>query len=362
MATKKVFFTVGPSQIYPTIPKHFKTALKQNIPSLYHRGQKFQNLYFKTTQNLRKLMNIPLSHHIFFLGSSLESMERIIENCVEKYSFHFINGSFSKKFYTIAKMLKRQPEKIEVPFGAGFDFSKVDIPKKTELICLTYNETSSGVALSLPEIYQLKLKYPSVLIALDIVSSAPYSKIDFSYIDMAFFSGQKCFGLPAGLGVLIVNKKAIAKAKKLAKKNINIGSYHNFLSFLEEDNKHQTPETPNVLDIYLLGKVCDDMLVKGIKKIRQEINKKADYVYNFFDRHYCYKPFVKNHVLRSKTTIVIDVLDKAEKIVKQLKKHGFIVSQGYKQYKNNHLRIANFPSHPFTKIKKITKIISNNKK
>ena len=36
-------------------------------------------------------------------------------------------------------------------------------------------------------------------------------------IDTAFFSVQKAFGLPAGLGVWIANEKCLEKAKRLAK-------------------------------------------------------------------------------------------------------------------------------------------------
>ena len=36
-------------------------------------------------------------------------MERIIENCAIKHTFHFINGAFSRKFYEMTKELKKDP-------------------------------------------------------------------------------------------------------------------------------------------------------------------------------------------------------------------------------------------------------------
>ena len=77
---KKVFFTVGPSQLYQTVPQHIQTALDDYIPSISHRGQQFKEIYKNTAESLRQLMDIPSTHHVFFLGSSVEAMERCIEN------------------------------------------------------------------------------------------------------------------------------------------------------------------------------------------------------------------------------------------------------------------------------------------
>jgi len=351
---KKVFFTVGPSQLYPTVYGHIDEALKENIPSISHRSEKFMDIYQNTTVLVKKVLSIPSSFHVFFTASSLESMERILQNCVYRHSFHLVNGAFSKTFYKFALQLGLKPEKIEAPFGQGFDFDKIKIPKEAELICITHNETSTGVSLPMNKIYQLRSCYPNKLIALDIVSSAPYEKIDFSKIDIAFFSLQKGFGLPAGLGVLIVSDKAVTRASKVADRK-STGSYHSFSSYLEYEKKSQTPETPNVLAVYLLGKVASDMLKKGIKTIREETVEKADHIYKFFDQHNRFRPFIKDKDFRSKTTIVVDVGNKSKQVRKKLQNKGLVVGSGYGDYKDSHIRIANFPAHQLDDIKRLLK-------
>src|SRR5258708_2956175 len=249
----KVYFTVGPSQLYSTVPKHIINGLKKDIPSRLHRGKFFEELYADAVSNLRKFYHIPKSHHIFFTGSSTESMERIIQNTVEKHSFHLITGSFANRFYQTAIEMKKQPtllaftDKIEIP--------NLIISVKNELICITQNETSTGIEISMADVYALKKKYPTMLVAVDVVSSVPYVDIDFSKIDLTFFSVQKGFGMPAGLGIMIVNDTAIEKAKFIEKKGLSIGSYHNFPTFLAFVQKLQTPETPNTFAIYVFNKV-----------------------------------------------------------------------------------------------------------
>lgn len=353
---KRIFFTVGPSQLYPTVPAHIKTALRDYVPSISHRGKQFIDIYKKTTDCLRKLMGIPSEYHIFFLGSATEAMERIIQNTVESHSFHLVNGAFSKKFFTIASQLGKRTEKKEAPAGYGFDVKSIQIPKETECICITQNETSTGVAFPIADVSFFRQKSPSSLVALDVVSSVPFVKIDFSIVDLTFFSVQKGFGLLAGLGVLVVSSRAFEKCKKLHKKGVKIGSYHNFFIMEEYERKNQTYETPSVLGIYLLGKVCGDFLEKGIDTIRAETEEKAGVLYEFFDKHTKYKPRVKEKKFRSLTTIVIDTQGETPKILPYLAKKGFIVSSGYGSFKENQIRIANFPSHSKENVERLLRV------
>lgn len=355
---KKMYFTVGPSQLYPTAQKHIRRALKDEIYSLSHRSSQFSDINRKTQASLRRLLAIPTSHHLFFTSCALEGMERTIANTVEKKSFHFVNGSFSREFWQIAIDLGKQSMRFDVPNGEGFDFSQVKISQDVELICLVQNETSTGVAQPMESIYALKKRYPQTLLAIDMVSSAPFTDIDFSLIDIAFFSVQKGFGMPAGLGVLIVNDRALEKAAWLTKKGISLGSYHSFPKFDEFAKKFQTRETPNVGAIYLLGKVSEDMLARGIATIRQQTEKKAEMIYDFFDAHERYNPVV-SQPFRSKTTMVIDVNGESAKIQEYLAEKGVIVSSGYGKRKEWHIRIGNFPAHSGADMKRLITILGD---
>ncbi len=359
---KKIYFTPGPSQIYPTVAGHIADALKDNIPAISHRGEKFHEIYVDTQNSLRKLLKIPKEYKIFFLSSGTEAMERIIQNTVDKYSLHFVNGAFSQRFYQTAVELGKKPDKVEAKHGDGFNFGSVMIPKKTELLCFTHNETSSGVALPMEEIYKIKELNLDKLIALDTVSSAPYIEVDYKYIDLCFFSVQKGFGLPAGLGVLVVSPAAIEKYQYLARKKSPVGSYHAFDSLLLYDEKLETPETPNVLGIYLLGKVTQDMLKVGIRRIRGETEKKAELLYKGSggsDGLEGLAPFVKKERFRSHTVVVLETITDSLKIIDKLKKKGLVVGSGYKEFKNRHLRIANFPAHTIANIKRLIKEIKS---
>lgn len=353
---KKIYFTVGPSEVYPTLYKHLEKAIKRDIPSLSHRGSEFKELFKNTTTGLKKLLNIPAPFKIFFVSSALEGMERIIQGCCERVSFHIITGSFGKSWVNYASQLGKIAKTYTIE-NTVTEISDLEIPKEAEIICITQNDTSTGFWFPVSQIVKLKKKYPEKLIAVDIVSSVPYVNIDFKYIDIAFFSVQKGFGLPAGLGVIIVNPKVLQKTQTLLNKKVITGSYHSFKNMAEKAAKFQTPETPNVLNIYLLNYVIKDMLKEGIEKIRKDTDQKADTLYSFFENYTKFKPFIKHPQFRSVTTITIDVKGQSEKIRKKLVKSGYIIGAGYGANKQNHIRIANFPAHKLRAVKKLIKLI-----
>lgn len=337
---KYTFFTPGPSQMYPTVDKHMEYFISEQLGSISHRSKQFEDIYTYTVEGLRELLAIPDDYEIVFVSSGTEAMERIMENTVKKKSFHFVNGSFSKRWYEIAKELGIHAQKEEVEFGKGF----VKIPEishDTELVCITQNETSSGVWTRPDFIYNLQKENDYALIAVDIVSSVPIVNLDYTKLDCVFFSVQKNFGLPAGLGILILSPRAIKKAEYLQKKK-TVGSYHTFTSLVSYGKKNQTPDTPNVLDIYLLGKVVEDFLIIGIEKMRKDIMRRAEYIYNFLENHKQHKPFVDKS-FRSPTVIVVDV-NNVGKIKEKLKEKRIIVGGGYGPLKEKQIRIANFPA------------------
>jgi phosphoserine aminotransferase len=340
-----VNFTPGPSQLYFTVADHARHAFKEGIPSISHRGKKFEQISKHATDGIRELLKVPDNYHIFFTGSATEIWERIFQNLVEVNSFHLVNGSFSKRFHEIGIQLNKNAEKTEVGAGQGFTFPLAIPSVNTEVIAVTHNETSTGVSLPLDFIHELKRKNPDALVAVDAVSSLPYPAFDFNLVDTVFFSVQKGFGLPAGLGVWMVNEQCVAKAGLLTKKKLSTGSYHNIATLLAHAEKHQTPETPNVLGIYLLGQVVADFLRRGIDTLRKETDYKAAVLYQALERNNYVSPFVKDKSFRSKTVVVADCGQHTEKFAAFLATKGLYAGDGYGPAKKTQVRFANFPAH-----------------
>lgn len=351
-------FTPGPSQLYFTVEGHMRKAFREGVPSLSHRTSAFEQISRHATEGLKSLLNIPADFHVFFTGSATEIWERCIQNLVENYSLHLVNGAFSKRFYEIAGQLNKTAHKVEAPAGQGFS----ELPRvetTPELIALTHNETSTGVSLPLPLLHQFRDQFPQSLIAVDAVSSLPYPQFDYSKIDSVFFSVQKGFGLPAGLGVWVVNDRCIAKAEALLSKGVSIGTYHNLPTLLANAKKHQTPETPNVLAIYLLGKVIEDFQRRGIQVLRKETEYKAAILYQALKAHPLVNPFVTDPTYQSQTVLVAETGSHTESITRHLINNGLHPGDGYGDRKKSQLRFANFPTHSKETFERLVDVLNS---
>jgi phosphoserine aminotransferase len=339
-----VYFTPGPSQPYPGLKRFLDEAWDQNIMSVSHRGRAFQSIYRRTDTALRELMDIPKSYKVLFLGSATEAMERVIQGTVAKRSHHFINGAFAEKWYEISMGLGKQPSAQKI--NAGINPVKLDtkVPDDAELLCVTQNETSNGMLFPEGVLSEIVKPLSSTLVALDVVSSAPIMGIPWENIDAAFFSVQKVFGLPAGLGVLITGPRALEKASLLEEQGISIGSYHSLVGLASKADNFETPATPNVLNIFLLGKVAEAMLSRGIKTIRKENKVRAEILYELLNNHDHVTPFVADTKWQSPVVVVGSVNGGSSKLHESLTDDGIIVGKGYAGFKNDHIRIANFPS------------------
>ncbi len=86
------------------------------------------------------------------------------------------------------------------------------------------------------------------------------------------------------------------------------GTYHTVDSMLSKAIVNQTPETPNVLNIFLLSKVVEDMNKIGAKGLREATERKAKLIYDYLATSTNFDIFVQNEAERSKTTIVASSL------------------------------------------------------
>jgi phosphoserine aminotransferase len=351
-----LYLTPGPSQLYPTVAAHIQAALAAQVPSMSHRSKGFMELYAGLAADLKRLFGAPDDYQVFCFASATEIWERLTQNCIRSDSFHLVNGDFSGRFHETAKAYGKNAVAHSVPLGQGFHLADIEVPDEAELIACIANETSSGVWTNPEFIHALAAEHPDKLVVVDAVSCAPMHGVDLSKIDGLYFSVQKGFGLPGGLGVLLCGPRLLAKGLALADEGQPVGSYHSFRSLLTYAEKNQTPETPNVLAIYLLRQIVADFLA-DIDRLRAESKAKAALLYAFLDAHPRWRAFVTEPEFRSETVVVVDAGDEAPAAVQALAAAGILVGDGYGKLKAAQFRIANFPASTTADIERLIQVL-----
>jgi phosphoserine aminotransferase len=349
-----ISFYPGPSRVHDDIPKFVKQAFKKGILSINHRSDEFMEMSEKTISVLKRKLEIPESYSVFYTSSATECWEILAQSLISKRSYHIFNGAFGQKWFEYTKKI--------VSGVRSYPFEREELinPKKLRfgnegggLICVTQNETSNGTQVTSTDIKALKANNPDHLVAVDATSSMGGIVLDFSAADIWLASVQKCFGLPAGLGLLICSPAAIEKAV-----DINENNHYNSLVFLNEmAKKLQTSYTPNVLNIYLLMRVMEE--AKSIQKVHAKLQRRYEEWISFLEVETPFRHLVRNKDARSLTVIPVAGDEEMIKSVKtKAKKQGILLGEGYGDLKATTFRIANFPAIPGSEIKVLMKFLA----
>lgn len=334
-----ITFNVGPSKIQPKVRQYLADAYDNNILSISHRSKEFDNFSKAALQLLHQKLNIPLDYTILYTCSATESWEIISQDIITNQSLHFYNGEFGKKWYEYGKYINPKTIGHKFDENTALDLSNYAIDPDVELLAITLNETSTGTQVQPKVIDNIKNTFPDALIAIDTTSCLGGIIIEFEKYDIIYGSVQKCFGLPAGLGLLICSPRAIAKATK---KGVN-GRYNSLLKMAEYIKIYQTTYTPNVLGIYLLSKVLNDM--PNVVETDKLIKTRASEWYKFIPTLNGCHLHIDNISTQSDTIITVgSTVELVAKIKKEAQFAGIELGSGYGVLKNSTFRIANFPA------------------
>jgi phosphoserine aminotransferase len=337
-------FYPGPSKLYPQVKEYLMAAYDSGILSMNHRSSSFVDLVKTTVSLLKSQLQIPSDYHIYFVSSATECWEIIAQSFVNIPSIHLYNGEFGKKWADIAKKY--------IPTNLSDTTLK-------PVICLTHNETSNGNYLPNATLETIRTNYSNTLIAIDATSSMAGLSLSWQQADIWFASVQKCFGLPSGLALLVCSPAAVEQGLCINENN----HYNSFVTLHKNMQEYQTTHTPNILVIYLLCKLLQGL--EHIAVIDKKIRSRAKVFYDFlhqnsiqvlpiqdftkigFDTQSKEKHILFTHNLADFSPTVITLTHTAEKIAefkeKALKNH-IILGNGYGRWKDNTLRIANFPA------------------
>ncbi|HEU5289990.1 MAG TPA: aminotransferase class V-fold PLP-dependent enzyme [Cyclobacteriaceae bacterium] len=348
-----ISFYPGPSRVHDEIPGYVKDAARLGIMSMNHRSPEFVAMSKKTIELLKKRLSIPKDYTVFFTSSATECWEIIAQSWVTEKSYHLYNGSFGQKWYEYTRKIKAGA------IGKPFDREVALNPEELKfegvnaILCLTQNETSNGTQVSNQIISAIRKNNPHHLMAVDATSSMAGIVLDFKSADIWFASVQKCFGLPAGLGIMTCSPAAISRAKE-----INNSSYYNSIVFMSAMmEKWQTPFTPNVLAIYLLLRVLEKS--QSIKSVHKTTVSRYQEWNTFLQKTKTLKHLVKNKTVHSYTVLPIEGDPSSiTKIKKNGKKQGFLLGEGYGDLKATTFRIANFPALKNAEIAKLKRFLS----
>jgi phosphoserine aminotransferase len=358
-----VTFYPGPSKVYPQVAQYMQNAFDEGVLSLNHRSAGFMQLLQKTLQLLHQKLDIPSEYSIYLVSSATEAWEVVAQSLTAQHSMHFYNGSFGKKWFHYTANIV--PNASATWFDPQHTLTHHLFERETaiaqhnlthlaaaEVVCLTHNETSNGTQLTLTDVQKIR-QNTDAIVALDVTSSLGGVALPWAQGDVWLASVQKCLGLPAGLGLMVCSPKALAKARLL---NDHL-RYNSLLAIDDNFTKFQTHYTPNVLGVYLLMKIMNQ--VADIQTIDSKTKARAQDWYKFINTQTPWQSLIQNTDTRANTVIAVAGEPVAiEALKKRATQHQITIGNGYGEWKSHSFRIANFPAIEDWEIEKLKRILS----
>ncbi|MHA1968250.1 MAG: pyridoxal-phosphate-dependent aminotransferase family protein [Candidatus Hodarchaeales archaeon] len=326
---------------------------KLMLPMIGHRSDTMGNLHQEIASYLQKML-FTKNQIILSTSSSTGLMEAAMRNCVNKKGvLNVLNGAFAERWHKIAVANGKTADTLNIDWGRAV--TKKQLTEKLEekeydAVCITQNETSTGVTTPLKDLYKV-VKDHNCLLLVDAVSGAGgvETKIDDWEIDFYLFGLQKCMALSPGLAVASVSDAAFDMAKTVPNRGlyfdlIDIKKYH--------DRNGMQPATP-VIPIYYqlqyqLHKIVDE---EGIENRWARHTKMADYTRNW-TKNKGLSLFADEKVASSTVTCINSKGIDVKRLKSDLKKKGYFFATGYGKFKETNFRIAHMGDRTLDEVKK----------
>jgi len=331
----KKLFIPGPTEVRKEVLQ------EMSHPVIGHRSSEFSELHNNTVNKLQKIFNT--KSPVFLSGSSaLGVMEACARNTIRsgRKVLNLVCGAFSEKWAKIFKSNGRESIAIEVDWGKATkpEMVREALEKDSfDAVCLTHNETSTGVTNPLEEIAKVVKEYPDTLLLVDAVSSLAGIpiKVDEWGIDVCLASVQKALAVPPGLAVFSVSEKALKRAGQVE----NRGTYFDFLQYLKYYEKGQTISTGPISQIFALSKELDIVLKESLENRFRRHEKMARKVKEWANKNFAdfaEQGYSSKTLTTVKNTKKLDI----KEINEELSERGKVISNGYGKLKDLTFRIS----------------------
>jgi len=343
-----ILFTPGPTQVRPEVLEAFGSEV------ISHRGPEMMALIQEILPGVKSLFE---TREAILLSSSSASglMEGSIRNCVSGRSLHLVSGAFGERWRQVAADCGREPEALQVGPGDPFAPEAVDDALSSgayEAVCLTHNETATGVTHPLPAIARVVRKHPNVLLMVDAVSSLGGIPVamDANGIDVCFASVQKAMALPPGFSVCAVSRRALAKAREMKGR----GYYFDFARLAEASEKGQPLATPSVSHLMALRMQLRIMLQEGLEKRYARHAAMAERVRAWARERFgvLARPGFESNTV---TCVTNQRGIQVGEFIQKLKRRGYQISNGYGNLKEATFRIGHMGEHTLEGIEVLLK-------
>ncbi len=314
-----------------------------------HRQAPVKQLVGSVRAGLRELFSLPDGWEVVLgNGGSTVFWDVATFGLIQQCSQHVVFGEFSQKFADAVAAAPHLGEPIIVACDPGAH--PQPLPSDADTLCLTHNETSTGVAMQLTDNDAASAARHNgagdALVLVDATSAAGGLVWAPSGVDVYYFAPQKSFASDGGIWIACCSPRAIERVESIAASGRWTPASLSLKIALDNSRADQTYNTPAIATLFLLDQQVQWMLQQGgMQWCARRTAESASILYQWAERSSYATPFVCKPEHRSNVVATIDLEGVAANDVNTILRHnGIVDTDGYRKLGRNQLRVGMFPA------------------
>jgi len=269
---RNILLNPGPATTTNTV------KMAQVVPDICPREYEFGDLMEYVSKELTKIVADTENYaSVLFGGSGTAVVESVLCSVVphDKTVLIVNNGAYGKRMCQIVQTYEMNYIEFQSSAIEPIDLSKLEetISNNSNIshLAIIHNETTTGLLNNLDDLGELAKKYALELIV-DAMSSYAAIPINMKKQNITYLmaSSNKNIQGMAGVGFVIVDKKAMQKLKDIKSRSFYLDLYTQYENFIKS---HQMRFTPAVQTLYALKQAIIEAKKEGIENRYKRYSK-----------------------------------------------------------------------------------------
>jgi phosphoserine aminotransferase len=334
-------FGCGPSKIRPEQALALARA-NSNLLGSSHRQAPVKHLVGSVRSGLIDLFGLPTGWEIILgNGGSTVFWDVATFGLISRTSQHYVFGEFSSKFADAAAAAPHLRDPVVISSEPGTHPPIESDIVGVDVVALTHNETSTGVAM------ELRRPEGDALVVVDATSGAGGLPWSPDAVDVYYFAPQKCFASDGGLWLAACSPAAIDRIRSIKASDRWMPASLDLSIALDNSLSNQTYNTPALATLVLLDEQLQWMLGHGgLQWCVDRCRTSSTHLYEWAMASSYATPFVADASQRSAVvgTIDLDQSVRADDVNAALRANGIVDTDSYRKLGRNQLRVGMFPA------------------
>ena len=313
------------------------------LPDLCHREKEFTDLMASIRSKLLQAFKIEEEFtSVLVSGSGTAALEMAVSSSLTPGRSMLVieNGVYGERIGKLCDVYNFHRHTIKLDWGVPPNLDDIeDILKKQsdiEVVSIVHHETTTGLLNPLQTVGELAKKYGKAFLV-DCISSLAGDKMDFSSIDIAVGTANKCLQGVPGVSFVLFRKKELARLIKIPARTL----YFNLMEYHKVQETGGLLFTPAIPAHYALDVALDELIEETVAGRIKRYGDAANFLRDGFKNlgfEFLIPQGWRSNCL---TGIKLPKEISYEKLHAELKSNGFVIYAGQGKLSESIFRIAN---------------------